>query len=113
MIAALRQKLLEQRRSLFRQLHNVEADLRWLDTNVRPELEEEAQEENVARLLAQLDDRAKEELEAIDRALTRIESGDYGRCEDCGELIPLERLEALPTTTLCVSCSEARERRPA
>jgi RNA polymerase-binding protein DksA len=77
---------------------------------VEPELEEEAQEENLSRLLAGLDDRGNAELEAIDNALARIERGDYGRCEDCDEPIPVERLRALPTTTTCVLCSEARER---
>ncbi|GAB6932541.1 TraR/DksA C4-type zinc finger protein [Calditerricola satsumensis] len=55
------------------------------------------------------------QLEAIERALARIEAGTYGRCEVCGEPIPLERLEALPTAHTCVECTrDARvsERRP-
>ncbi|WP_083462857.1 TraR/DksA C4-type zinc finger protein [Calditerricola satsumensis] len=45
------------------------------------------------------------QLEAIERALARIEAGTYGRCEVCGEPIPLERLEALPTAHTCVECT--------
>jgi DnaK suppressor protein len=40
-------------------------------------------------------------------ALARIEDGTYGRCENCGAEIPDERLEAVPTATLCVACKQA------
>lgn len=43
-------------------------------------------------------------VEEIDRALAKIEQGTYGRCEKCGELIPRERLRALPHASLCVRC---------
>ena|SRR5438128_1941849 len=109
-IERLRAKLLEQRRTLFEQVARAEDDLRWLDTNTHPETEEEAQEQSITRLLARLDDRGNAELRAIDRTLTLIEAGTYGRCEDCGEPIPVERLEILPAATTCVFCAEARER---
>ena len=38
----------------------------------------------------------------VEKALARIESGEYGRCEVCGKEIPVERLEAVPWTTLCI-----------
>ncbi len=109
-VADNRKKLLEQRAALFRKVAQVEDDLRWLDTNVEPEVEEEGQEENIARLLARLDDRGKAEIEEIDAALARIASGDYGRCEVCGNFIPAARLEAMPTAVMCVACAGARER---
>ena len=108
-IERLREKLLAQRRALFEQVARAEDDLRWLD-NTHPETEEEAQEQTIARLLARLDDRGNAELRTIDRALILIEAGAYGTCEDCGEPIPVERLEVLPAATTCVFCAEARER---
>lgn len=51
----------------------------------------------------------KNKLQAIDDALRRIEEGTYGRCEECGEKIPKQRLKALPFATLCVSCKSAKE----
>jgi DnaK suppressor protein len=51
-----------------------------------------------------LADRAEEVVHEIDRALARIAAGTYGRCEDCGGPIPIERLEALPATPVCVVC---------
>ena len=40
----------------------------------------------------------------IDRALEKIEAGTYGLCEQCGDLIPEARLQALPYAALCVTC---------
>ncbi len=49
-------------------------------------------------------------LRKINEALSRIQSGCFGECEDCGDAIELKRLEARPTATLCVSCKEEQER---
>jgi RNA polymerase-binding protein DksA len=45
---------------------------------------------------------ARARLREVDEALARIESGQYGTCRVCGTEIPLERLEVVPWTTLCV-----------
>ena len=106
----IQRALLARRRELFETVARVEDDLRWLDTNVEPEVAEEGQEENIARLLARLDDRGTAEIEDIDAALARIATGDYGRCESCAAPIPAARLEALPTAVTCVECAAARAR---
>lgn len=49
-------------------------------------------------------------LKKIDEALERIQSGVFGLCDKCEEDIELKRLEARPTTTLCVACKESQER---
>lgn len=51
----------------------------------------------------------KNALDQIDGALARIESGSYGRCEECGVKIPKPRLEAVPYTALCVRCASREE----
>jgi RNA polymerase-binding transcription factor DksA len=53
-------------------------------------------------------DRAQRRLEALDRALARLDAGTYGRCERCGAAIAPERLEALPDATECVHCAARR-----
>ncbi|UCG33413.1 MAG: TraR/DksA C4-type zinc finger protein [Phycisphaerales bacterium] len=45
-----------------------------------------------------------DDLRAIDRALERISSGEYGVCIDCGRSIPRARLEFLPTAVRCTDC---------
>ena len=49
-----------------------------------------------------LEEDAREQLHQVEKALGRIESGEYGRCEICRKEIPVERLEAVPWTTLCI-----------
>lgn len=44
-------------------------------------------------------------LRKAERALEQIDAGTYGSCESCGKAIPVERLEVLPYSTLCVECA--------
>lgn len=44
-------------------------------------------------------------LRKAERALEQIDAGTYGTCESCGQAIPVERLEVLPYSTLCVECA--------
>ena len=44
-------------------------------------------------------------LSKANRALERIDAGTYGICESCGKAIPVERLDVLPYSTLCVECA--------
>ena len=50
----------------------------------------------------------KGQLDAVDEALARVASGDYGTCAECGEEIPAARLEARPESVLCVDCKSKR-----
>ena len=50
------------------------------------------------------------ELEAIEAALNRIDSGEYGRCMDCGRWIRPARLEVQPFAVRCIKCQEEKER---
>lgn len=54
---------------------------------------------------------ARDMLNQIEFALTRIDDGTYGVCESCGNPIGKGRLQAFPRATLCVSCKERQERR--
>ena len=47
-------------------------------------------------------------LRRINAALERLEGGEYGICEECGEAISPRRLDAIPWASLCVSCQERR-----
>ncbi|HEX3731437.1 MAG TPA: TraR/DksA C4-type zinc finger protein [Mycobacteriales bacterium] len=52
-----------------------------------------------------------ERIEQVERAIARIDEGNYGQCERCGNQIPIARLEAFPSATLCVECKQRQERR--
>lgn len=50
-------------------------------------------------------------LRKIEKALRKIDEGEFGICEECGEEIGVKRLEARPVADLCVRCKEEQERR--
>jgi len=56
--------------------------------------------------------RTRQRRTQIENALKRLDAGDFGICDDCGEDIALARLLANPTTTLCVHCQADRECSP-
>lgn len=47
----------------------------------------------------------------IKKSLLSLKSGKYGKCENCGKAIEPQRLEAIPTTTLCISCSRKKSKK--
>ena len=49
-------------------------------------------------------------LRNITAALSRIESGDYGYCTQCDELISVARLEVEPAASLCINCASQAEK---
>lgn len=61
-------------------------------------------------------DRERKLIKKIDEILNKIDSGEYGYCDNCGIEIGLNRLEARPTATLCIDCKtldEIREKQVA
>lgn len=50
----------------------------------------------------------KRRLDSVDRALSRVETGDYGSCMRCGKQIGAARLEFRPESVYCVTCKSAR-----
>lgn len=53
--------------------------------------------------------RHEEGLRNISAALSRIESGDFGYCLKCDELISIERLQVDPAASLCITCANQAE----
>ena len=54
-------------------------------------------------------DRERKLIFKIQEALRRLEQGEYGICESCGEKIAIARLKARPVTTLCIDCKSVQE----
>ncbi len=76
-----------------------------------PDLVDRASSEADRALELRTRDRQRKLISKIDSALRRIESGDYGFCEETGEPIGVRRLEARPTATLCLEAQERHERK--
>ena len=56
-----------------------------------------------------LDENTRHLLNQVEHALVLIKKKKYGNCENCGEPIPVARLEAIPYSTICKSCAELIE----
>lgn len=109
-LASLRRRLLDRQRELFHEVDGVDNDLRIVEESRDAELEEQGQREAMVRLFDCIGERDRRELEDIHRALAKIPAGAYGRCESCGERIPVERLEAAPAARRCLDCEAEHER---
>jgi RNA polymerase-binding protein DksA len=79
-----------------------------LNSNHLSDLVSDAAEREKAFLFASRDGAS---LSDIRDALRRIEEGTFGTCLRCGGEIPVERLKAVPNTTMCITCKALEDRR--
>ena len=74
-----------------------------------PDPNDRATQESEFGLELRTRDRERKLIRKISQALTRIEEGTYGYCDETGDEIGLKRLEARPVATLCLDAQERRE----
>lgn len=104
-----RQKLVNWKKSLVNQSEGTLEDLRQGGLNQPDDIDRASLETDKA-LDLRTKDRARKLISKIDDALSRIENGTYGFCEETGDPIGLERLEARPVATLSIEAQERHER---
>jgi DnaK suppressor protein len=106
----LRRMLTERRRLLLETRESQQGGLRALHSQDRqPEYEEGAQIKLADDVLTTHSESVRREVMQIDAALGRMDEDEYGKCIDCGQEIPIERLRALPFTLRCQEDEELRE----
>lgn len=108
--AYFRRRLLEWKDDIVRQTRETLAILHE-DSAQHADLADRATSETDRATELRTRDRQRKLIAKIDAALTRIEDGSYGYCEDTGEPIGLKRLDARPIATLSVEAQERHERR--
>lgn len=106
-LAYFRTRLRQMREELLDDLEGAREDLQHNDRTA-DELDRAAAEES-RRLAMRVQEREGRLLRKIEQALQRIESGEYGYCEQSGEPIGLPRLLARPTASLCIEVKERLE----
>lgn len=104
-----RQKLENWKKSIVSQSVDTLEDLRQGGLN-QPDEIDRASLETDKSLDLRTKDRIRKLISKIDEALDRIEDGSYGYCEETGEPIGLDRLEARPVATLSIEAQERHER---
>ncbi len=102
-------KLITMRDELTQRLSQIEHDRRHVDGPLDADSGERAVEMENDDVLDALDASIINELKAVNKAIARIESGNYGTCSGCGEDIAPQRLEAIPFADLCVNCASSQE----
>lgn len=74
-----------------------------------PDLNDEASRTYNRQVKLSIGEVERNQLKLVDEALDAIESGDYGTCIDCEEVIPIKRLETVPYAKRCVECKTKYE----
>ena len=80
------------------------------DDNHLPDIADRASSETEKALELRTRDRQRKLISKIESALRRIETGEYGYCDETGEPISLRRLDARPIATLSLEAQERHER---
>jgi DnaK suppressor protein len=101
--------LLKERENLIKNANKTLSEEAALDVNELPDEIDQASAEYSQSFIFRLRDREKYYLSKIDKALKKIDDGEFGVCEACGDEISNKRLEARPVTTLCIRCKEEQE----
>jgi len=105
-----RQKLLIWREDILKEAKETLQHLQDENQN-HPDFADRASSETDRAIELRARDRQRKLIAKIDEALSRIEDGTYGYCEETGEPISIKRLEARPIATLSIEAQERHERR--
>ena len=102
-LLAWRNEILRSTKETLQHLHEESAQ--------HPDIADRASTETERAVELRARDRQRKLIAKIDAALTRLNDGTYGYCEETGEPVSLKRLDARPIATLSVEAQERHERR--
>lgn len=113
-LQALRAQLEERARTLVAELKMVEEERPGVPTRTQTTVEdsgEQGEQRTRDAVRGAEQERDAAELREISAAIARIDDGTYGTCVDCGNDIPLARLQVQPAAARCIECQERYERK--
>ncbi len=99
---------MSRREALAEDLRQATAEL-INDESVYTDSVDQAAAETDKNMTLQMKNRERNVLWQIDEAIKRLDEGTFGECERCGEMISEGRIEAFPSTTLCIDCKAELE----
>ncbi len=108
-LALLQGLLLKRREEILKEVEDLENNWEG-DSEPQIETEEMAQEIEMTEPFAPLDETERDQVQEIDRALKKVDSGKYGICEICGKPIAMNRLKVIPWTRFCRKDAEKKEK---
>lgn len=101
-----RARLLALREEIGERVSRIGKDLHRREEPLSADFAEQVVEQENLDVLHSLEAEGRAELARIERALARLDSGDYTACRRCGEEIAPARLQALPWADTCIRCAE-------
>jgi len=107
----VRNHLIDMLEELDDRLGKITDDVRHADKPLEQDFSEQAAETENDEVLDALGNAARDEVEKIKQAISRIDAGTYGICLICGEPIRKERLSALPYANRCLRCAQREEQK--
>ncbi len=107
----LKKQLIQYKDDLLKNVKNNDTNIQEKNDEVRDSVDI-ATDYYERELAIGLSEGDRQKLKQVEDALERIEQGSYGKCESCGGLIAVPRLEALPFAKLCINCQAAQEKTP-
>ncbi len=107
-ISKIKKYLIKQQKQLADQIRSLEKDDPVLEDGLAesPESGTESWAAEVHSRFVSVKNDLMDLSKRVTKSLINIRKGTYGKCEMCGKDIEIERIEAIPTATLCMSCSK-------
>jgi DnaK suppressor protein len=110
-VIEFRERLRNARAELLRTVLRTGDEMRGVGDREPGTLSEDSARGVMTDLVASLNGRERRELEEIQEAMARLETGRFGACEICGASIARPRLRAIPWARHCLACQFQQERR--
>ena len=100
-LSEMKSSLLKKEDAIKHELQHEELSSNWTEQATETENDE---------VLNSLGEAAKKEIQLINNALQRLESGQFFTCHECGNPISESRLESIPFTDTCIDCASEQEK---
>lgn len=110
LLEEFRLQLIQKRDEILNEAGRTLSDMTDNNVNI-PDPNDRATVESGRSFELRIRDRERKLLSKIEAALNRVDEGEFGICEDCGEEIGIKRLQARPVTTLCIDCKTVQEQK--
>jgi DnaK suppressor protein len=109
----LRENLLTYKKQLQQEIHDALIKEGSGDAISLAGKVHDKQEESLSEMLTEINlamlSQHQHELKNLERALKRMDDGEYGNCLDCDAAIAVARLQAYPTAARCINCQAKHE----
>ena len=105
----IKRLLLEEKDALLSEIREKTGNKNEINNDIGDAIDSSVEEQE-RELDLLLQDRELARLEGIEIALKRMESDDFGYCDECGEAISKKRLLAFPLARMCIKCQSSEER---